>query len=188
MNGKVLNKEALKTWILSKVVTLTNNLLATTPGVSAMDAAQGPVIQGQIDAINSNLGGLSFGLTEDGTPGWKDGADTVFPFYSAYKNIMYVARSTQNVGSTSLIVPENITRGTVVLMTFSYTGSPSGTFILPVGIEYDVVFEKTIVRPEGDAKTNAFQLEVLNCKNIAGKTFSITNVTGYHGAYIFLLH
>lgn len=81
MNGKVLNKEALKAWILSKVVTLTNNLLATTPGVSAMDAAQGPVIQGQIDAINSNLGGLSFGETEDGQPGFrKPGADTVIPF------------------------------------------------------------------------------------------------------------
>lgn len=80
MNGKVLNKEALKAWILSKMVTLTNNLLATTPGISAMDAAQGPVIQGQIDAINSNLGGLSFGMTEDGQPGWKDGADTVHPF------------------------------------------------------------------------------------------------------------
>ena len=55
MNGKILNKEALKAWILSKMVTLTNNLLATTPGISAMDAAQGPVIQGQIDAINSKL-------------------------------------------------------------------------------------------------------------------------------------
>ena len=80
MNGKILNKEALKAWILSKMVTLTNNLLATTPGISAMDAAQGTVIQGQIDAINSNFGGLSFGMTEDGQPGWKDGADTVHPF------------------------------------------------------------------------------------------------------------
>lgn len=26
------------------------------------------------------MGGCSFGLTEDGRPGWKDGADTVFPF------------------------------------------------------------------------------------------------------------
>lgn len=34
----------------------------------------------EFDEINSNLGGLSFGLTEDGTPGWKDGADTVHPF------------------------------------------------------------------------------------------------------------
>lgn len=30
--------------------------------------------------INSNFGGLSFGMTEDGQPGWKDGADTVHPF------------------------------------------------------------------------------------------------------------
>ena len=35
---------------------------------------------GKFVTINSNLGGLSFGLTEDGTPGWKDGADTVHPF------------------------------------------------------------------------------------------------------------
>ena len=43
-----------------------------------MDAAQGPVIQGQIDEINSNLGGCSFGMTEDGQPGFrKPGADTV---------------------------------------------------------------------------------------------------------------
>lgn len=33
-----------------------------------------------VSKLNSNLGGCSFGLTEDGRPGWKDGADTVFPF------------------------------------------------------------------------------------------------------------
>ncbi len=75
MNGKILNKEALKAWILSKVVTLTNNLLATTPGVSAMDAAQGPVIQGQIDAINSNFGGCSF--EQEGDDFYITGADAV---------------------------------------------------------------------------------------------------------------
>ena len=97
MNGKILNKEALKAWILSKVVTLTNNLLATTPGVSAMDAAQGPVIQGQIDAINSNFGGCSFGMTEDGQPGYrKPGADTVYPFKAAYKincSVNYIVKN-----------------------------------------------------------------------------------------------
>ena len=76
MNGKILNKEALKAWILSKMVTLTNNLLATTPGISAMDAAQGPVIQGQIDAINSNFGGLSFYEDETGNK-YVVGADSV---------------------------------------------------------------------------------------------------------------
>lgn len=81
MNGKVLNKEALKVWILSKMVTLTNNLLATTPGISAMDAAQGPVIQGQIDAINSNFGDgqISFSVV-DGEPYVKVGADAPRPF------------------------------------------------------------------------------------------------------------
>lgn len=93
MNNKVLNKDALKAWILSKMVTLTNSLLATTPGVSAMDAAQGPVIQGQIDKINSNLGGLSFSTTEDGQPGWKDGADTVHPF-SQTKIVMEYLKAT----------------------------------------------------------------------------------------------
>lgn len=91
MNGKILNKEALKAWILSKVVTLTNNLLATTPGISAMDAAQGPVIQGQIDEINSNFGGLSFGMTEDGQPGYrKPGADTVTPFSKHFKFVAHL--------------------------------------------------------------------------------------------------
>ena len=70
-----MNKEALKAWILSKVVTLTNNLLATTPGVSARDAAQGPVIQGQIDAINSNFGGCSF--EQEGNDFYVVGADAV---------------------------------------------------------------------------------------------------------------
>ncbi len=75
MNGKILNKEALKAWILSKMVTLTNNLLATTPGISAMDAAQGPVIQGQIDEINSNFGGCSF--EQEGDDFYVTGADAV---------------------------------------------------------------------------------------------------------------
>ncbi len=37
---------------------LTNNLLANVAGVSALDAAVGPVIQGQIDDISSNLSEL----------------------------------------------------------------------------------------------------------------------------------
>lgn len=73
--SKILNKEALKAWILSKMVTLTNNLLANTPGISAMDAAQGPVIQGQIDEINSNLGGCS--LEQEGNDFYITGADAV---------------------------------------------------------------------------------------------------------------
>lgn len=88
MNGKILNKGALKAWILSKMVTLTNNLLATTPGVSAMDAAQGPVIQGQIDAINSNLEIIPEFIIDEASgqiTGYKtkEGADTVYPFNSS---------------------------------------------------------------------------------------------------------
>lgn len=37
--------------------------------------------------LNNNLGGVSFGITEDGQPGWKDGADTVHPFKSGLKKV-----------------------------------------------------------------------------------------------------
>lgn len=43
-------------------VNLTNNLLANVAGTSALDAAQGPVIQGKIDDINSNLSELGNSL------------------------------------------------------------------------------------------------------------------------------
>ena len=109
MNNKMLNKEALKAWILSKMVTLTNNLLATTPGVSAMDAAQGPVIQGQIDRINSNFGGLSFGMTEDGQPGYrKPGADTVHPFshiFDAHECVNIYSNKRNNSGTALHTLP-----------------------------------------------------------------------------------
>ena len=123
MNGKVLNKEALKTWILSKVVTLTNNLLATTPGVSAMDAAQGPVIQGQIDAINSNLKGFEPVLDDSGKiTGYKTdlgGADTVFPFNSSEIVMQYINA-----------VPY---QGTPDTKTFSYTANKDCTLHIMAG-------------------------------------------------------
>ncbi len=34
-------------------------------------------------ALNDKLGGLTFGFTANGQPGWKDGADTVHPFSEA---------------------------------------------------------------------------------------------------------
>ena len=117
MNGKILNKEALKAWILSKMVTLTNNLLATTPGISAMDAAQGPVIQGQIDAINSNFGGCAFGMTEDGQPGFrKPGADTVMPFskHDVKASNRGATSNSQNHASISITVPVGVKRGLLI--------------------------------------------------------------------------
>ena len=36
----------------------------------------------EIDQLSSDLGGLSFGTTEDGLPGWKDGDNIVIPFKS----------------------------------------------------------------------------------------------------------
>lgn len=71
----------------------TNNLTATVPG-TALDAVQGKLINDKITKINSNLGGLSFGETEDGQPGWKDGADTVHPFN-------YLALTSFQTGSVS---------------------------------------------------------------------------------------
>lgn len=47
--------------------------------------------------INSNLGGCSFGMTEDGQPGFrKPGADTVYPFKAAYKincSVNYIVKN-----------------------------------------------------------------------------------------------
>lgn len=47
--------------------------------------------------INSNFGGLSFGMTEDGQPGYrKPGADTVHPFKAAYKincSVNYIVKN-----------------------------------------------------------------------------------------------
>lgn len=40
--------------------------------------------------LNNNLGGISFGYTEDGKPGFREeGADTVTPFNSAKYNLVY---------------------------------------------------------------------------------------------------
>lgn len=44
----------------------------------------------EVNDINSNIGGVRFGTTEDGTPGWKDGADTVHPFSKPFKFTAYL--------------------------------------------------------------------------------------------------
>lgn len=138
MNGKVLNKEALKAWILSKVVTLTNNLLATTPGISAMDAAQGPVIQGQIDAINSNFGGCSF--EQEGNDFYITGADAVrkklgdsvditgsFSLAVSYRNAGYdsssISLSTCSKKCIEINISNTYTTTTVSIGNASYTES-----------------------------------------------------------------
>lgn len=65
--------------------TLTKSLAVTEEGVSALDGTVGRILDGKISALNDNLvtklGGLSFGVTSDGQPGYrKPGADTVTPF------------------------------------------------------------------------------------------------------------
>lgn len=138
MNGKILNKEALKAWILSKMVTLTNNLLATTPGISAMDAAQGPVIQGQIDAINSNFGGCSF--EQEGNDFYITGADAVrkklgdsvditgsFSLAVSYRNAGYdsssISLSTCSKKCIEINISNTYTTTTVSIGNASYTES-----------------------------------------------------------------
>lgn len=149
MNGKVLNKEALKAWILSKMVTLTNNLLATTPGISAMDAAQGPVIQGQIDAINSNFGGLSFGMTEDGQPGFrKPGADTVYPFTNRKFSGTY-RLCVAYVGNTSSYLTVSTLHKRKIIFEMSQSVASSGKLIIGNNTytssgTYDINGEETV--------------------------------------------
>ena len=133
MNNKVLNKEALRQWILSKMISLTNNMLATTPGVSAMDAAQGPVIQGEIDEINSNIGVIPQFVVDPDTgkiTGYKtkEGADTVHPFRGGEGDVAYKINCTlscyadaQNVTTGNTIRPSSgVTYGYIVIYGNSY--------------------------------------------------------------------
>lgn len=57
-------------------------------------------IQQQIDDITEDLGGVSFGITADGRPGYKkDGADTVYPFRETWKEYVGFAEYTEiNIG------------------------------------------------------------------------------------------
>ena len=52
----------------------------TTPGKAAGALAVKQMVSELNDKLTSGLGGCTFGLTVDGKPGWKDGADTVHPF------------------------------------------------------------------------------------------------------------
>lgn len=81
---KFLNEDG--TWKVppKSTVTLTNNLLATTAG-TALDAAQGKVLDDKISAVNDNLQGFTPVIDENTgkMTGYKTaagGADTVFPF------------------------------------------------------------------------------------------------------------
>ena len=162
MNGKILNKEALKAWILSKMVTLTNNLLATTPGISAMDAAQGPVIQGQIDAINSNFGGLSFYEDETGNK-YVVGADSVpkkldnsvditgsFSLAVSYRNAGYdsssISLSTCSKKCIEINISNTYTTTTVSIGNASYT--ESGTYDIE-GADNVVISTRFVSAPSG---------------------------------------
>lgn len=161
MNNKMLNKKALKAWILSKMVTLTNNLLATTPGVSAMDAAQGPVIQGQIDRINSNFGGCSF--EQEGNDFYITGADAVrkklgdgvditgsFSLAVSYRNAGYdsssISLSTCSKKCIEINISNTYTTTTVSIGNASYT--ESGTYDIE-GAENVVISTRFVSAPSG---------------------------------------
>lgn len=81
----------------SAFATIANNCTTTEEG-NVLDARQGQVLQGEVDEINSNLAGYSFGETTDGQPGYrKPGADTVIPFKKGAKigeNIIYLGVGT----------------------------------------------------------------------------------------------
>lgn len=67
---------------------LANNLATTAEG-KALDARQGKILDDKVEAINSNLGSLSFAKGTDGKWGYKvAGADPVIPFKS-YEKIAF---------------------------------------------------------------------------------------------------
>lgn len=44
-------------------------------------------VETDVSTLSRDLGGCRFGITSDGRPGWKDGADTVYPFSSNWHKV-----------------------------------------------------------------------------------------------------
>jgi len=89
-----------------------------------------------LSELNNNLGGARFGLTEDGTPGWKDGADTVHPFIKNKLILTQFATGSINSGSYPYYY-DNYGCSKVILdkisgnnYKFSVYGYENGTYIL----------------------------------------------------------
>lgn len=89
-------------------VTPINNLLATTAG-KPLDAVQGKVLNDKISAVNNNLTAddgsqFRYGVTADGKPGWKDGADTVHPFNQKVDKIILYGQAYSSSTSSSTTI------------------------------------------------------------------------------------
>ncbi len=73
--------------LAAKSITLTNNLLATEAGKSALDAAVGPAIQRQIDGLNDNLVSNIYVGDDGKLHKVQGGADTALNFSSGIKPV-----------------------------------------------------------------------------------------------------
>lgn len=78
-NNGVLAKMVAKT----KVLKTLEEVAASTNEENVMGAPAGKELINKLTADDGSS--FQYGITADGRPGWKDGADTVHPFTSSYR-------------------------------------------------------------------------------------------------------
>lgn len=143
-----------------------------------------------LSKINSNIGGVQFGITEDGKPGWKDGADTVHPFSSAgYKHVLYTSNAGTGSATASLTAPDTAKDSLIMFTSNFYTGlGAEPTIILPDGLIYDVLLNLTVIDGTGSTSTNRSAVEIISAKDVANKTFSIRTNAGYNRGFVWMFY
>lgn len=135
-----------------------------------------------VSKLNSNFGGLSFGLTEDGKPGWKDGADTVHPFshISQLQQKIYEKQSGVTAYTNfyfDINISEDIQEG--LLFVDSWINTTAADFtISSVGVKISQYFKFST--------TTANVCALYHIKLVEGRTIRITqtNGTNYNNRFI----
>ena len=138
---------------------LTNNALATTPGVSALDAVMGKTLQDQITKQNSDLG-----LQYDTVIATKDVSNnTVTTVCNKWlaKGVYVVNANLRLVLPTQTTIEQTLTIGGTA------DGRGSSALTLPAGTQ---AFTHTSVITVNDDSSNV----VLQARHYAGVTVSVT--------------
>lgn len=115
------------------------------------------------------MGGVKFGVTEDGQPGYKkDGADTVYPFNNVYKGLQNFGDSKPH--SSSYELTNCIIGHCYILFIYGKYGDGSGIPVLQTGAEQIFIISSGGVRIAGASGTESYS----NSSVVAVKATSTT--------------
>lgn len=163
------------TWGMPAGLTPVNNLLATKPG-AALDAMQGKVLDDKITQVNSNFGGMTFGIDTNGNYGYKKtGADSVIPFKLdiTEKSVLFLANKPTGTGGAASIYKAEKNVSVLVFVAGDRVSLNCGKQLInPLHVTYN----------SGNTDTNSVYINLWKADLTAGESIIATSTSVVWGA------